>query len=86
MGRMFGGFDNASMFPGEETLVLNGRNPLIKMLADLYKDDGKKEDVKLIGQHVYDLAVMANKQLEPEAMTSFIERSNKILTRLAIMK
>ena len=22
MGRMFGGFDNASMFPGEETLVL----------------------------------------------------------------
>ena len=56
------------------------------MLADLYKDDGKKEDVKLIGQHVYDLAVMANKQLEPEAMTSFIERSNKILTRLAIMK
>lgn len=85
LGRMFGGFDNANMFPGEETLVLNGRNPLIKMLADLYKDDGKKEDVKLIGQHVYDLAVMANKQLEPEEMTRFIERSNKILTRLAIM-
>ena len=42
LGRMFGGFDNANMFPGEETLVLNGRNPLIKMLADLYKDDGKK--------------------------------------------
>ena len=45
-------------------------------------NEDKKEDVKLICEQVYDLAMMSHKQLEPEAMTKFIERSNLILTRL----
>ncbi len=87
MSRMFGGMNaNPDMFPGEETLVLNSRNSLIKTLLSLSSDKGRKEDVKMISQHIYDLAVMAHKQLEPEAMTKFIERSNRLLTRLAISR
>ena len=47
-----------------------------------------KEDVTLLCQHVYDLAMMSHKQLEPEAMTRFIERSNILLensTKLSII-
>jgi len=31
----------------------------------------------------YDLAKMSHKQLEPDDMTKFIERSNSLLTKLA---
>jgi len=82
MSRMFGGPEADNMFPKEETLVLNRNNSLIKSILKLKDRQEKKDDVKLLCQHVYDLAMMSHKQLEPEAMTRFIERSNQILTRL----
>jgi len=39
--------------------------------------------VDLICRHLYDLAMLSHKQLEPEAMTEFIARGNKILMLLA---
>jgi len=36
-----------------------------------------------ICEHIYDLAKMSHKQLEPDDMTKFIERSNSLLTKLA---
>jgi molecular chaperone HtpG len=73
-----------SMFGGEElTLVLNGNNNLIKILLKLKDREDKKQDSKLICEQVFDLAMMSHKQLEPDAMTKFIERSNQIITRLA---
>ena len=88
MTRMFGmpGMDAGSMFPDERTLVLNRNNSLIQALVKLSDNSNRKDDVKLICQHVYDLAMLSHKQFEPEAMTAFIERSNKLLEKLAEME
>ncbi len=82
MSKMFGGMDMGAMFPKEETLVLNKSNNLIQSVIKLSDDESRKDDVKMICEQVYDLAMMSHKQMEPEAMTKFIERSNKLLERL----
>ncbi len=85
MSRMYGGMDLniGDMFAQEQTLVLNRSNRLIKTLVKLKDDAGKQDDVNMICKHIYDLAMMSHKQLEPNAMTDFIERSNILLERLA---
>ena len=82
MSRMYGGMDMSHMFPKEESLVINTNSNLIKSLLEIKDDDSRKEDVKLICEHVYDLAMMSHKQLDADAMTMFIERSNKLLHKL----
>ena len=77
------GMDMSGMFPNEQTLVLNSNNSLIQAIVKLAGNEDKKEDLSMICQHVYDLAMMSHKQLEPEAMTKFIERSNLLLGRIA---
>lgn len=86
MSKMFGGMDMSHMFPNEQTLVLNRNNHLIQTILKMNGKTDKEEDVKMICQHIYDLAMMSHKQLEAEAMTRFIERSNQLLTRLAEME
>lgn len=83
MSRMYGGFNFGGMYAEEETLVLNSNNGLIKSLLSLKDKEDRKEDVKLICEHIYDLAKMSHKQLEPDDMTRFIERSNSLLSKLA---
>ncbi len=68
-----------SMFGGDETLVLNGDNDLVKYMFE--HADG--ENVEMFAQQLYDLACLANKPLAPEAMTAFVARSNKIMMLLA---
>jgi molecular chaperone HtpG len=82
MSRSFGGAFNADMFPNEETLILNSNNKMVKRIADLYDEENRKEDAIFAASHVYDLALLNHRQLEPEAMARFIERSNTLLTRL----
>lgn len=82
MSAMFGGMDVSTMFPKEQTLVLNSSNTLVKELLKLKDNMDKKDDIQLISEHIYDLAMMSHQQLEPEAMTRFIERSNKIMMKL----
>ncbi|WP_346929253.1 molecular chaperone HtpG [Clostridium sp.] len=81
MSVMFGGGD-MSMFPKEETLVINSTNPLIKKLFNLSKDENKKDLVNDICKHVYDLAMISHGQLDAEEMANFIKRSNDLLGRL----
>ena len=81
---MFGGMNGTAMFPEEKTLVLNNRNHLIQSIIKLQKRADKQNDVKMICEHVYDLALMSHKALDADAMTTFIDRSNKILERLTI--
>lgn len=83
MARNYGGFNFGGMYGNDETLVLNRNNSLIRSLMSLKEKEDRKEDVKLICEHVYDLALMSHKHLEPDAMTKFIDRSNIILSRLA---
>ncbi|WP_346961924.1 molecular chaperone HtpG [Clostridium sp.] len=81
MSVMFGGGD-MSMFPKEETLVINSTNPLIKKLFNLSKDENKKDLANDICNHVYDLAMISHGQLDAEEMANFIKRSNDLLGRL----
>lgn len=83
MSRMFGGMNMPGMFPEEQTLVLNKNNKLISRIMILKDMDNKKQDVRLLCEHIYDLAMMSHKQLDADAMTKFIKRSNLLLTRLA---
>ena len=83
MSKMFGNMDMAGMFPEEQTLVLNRKNNLIKMIIAFDGKDDKKETVKMICEQIYDLALLSHKQLEAEAMSRFIERSNRILAMAA---
>ncbi len=63
--------------PEEEiTLVLNQNHPLIDALAHKELTDETKN---LICTHLYDLAQLSNHTLSPEAMHTFLERSNTLL-------
>ena len=82
MMKMYGmagmNFD-ADMFGGKgETLVLNSNNELVKYVLD--NNDGEHTDD--ICCQLYDLAVLANRPLAPEAMTRFVARSNRLLAVL----
>lgn len=82
MSAMYRGLDKGTI-PDETTLLLNRKNKLIDTLLKLKDAEDRKEDVDLICHQVYDLAMMSHRQLEAEAMTRFIERSSKLLNRLA---
>ena len=83
MSRTFGSSINtADLFPEEETLVLNSNNKIVKKIADLYEEENRKEDALTIANHIYDLALLSQRQLEPDAMVKFIERSNSLLMKI----
>ena len=63
-----------NMFGGQETLVLNANHPLVKYLAENQESD----KAPLICEQLYDLAMMSHKQLSPDEMTRFVQRSNEI--------
>ncbi|MCI1930068.1 MAG: molecular chaperone HtpG [Clostridia bacterium] len=66
----------------EYTLVLNRKNSLVKKLIELKNKTEDKESTDLICNQLYDLALMTQKSLEPEEMSKFIERSNKIMEKM----
>ena len=79
MMKMYG--MDANMFgDSQSTLILNANHPLVKYVFE-HKDD--TENVPMICEQLYDLAMLAHKQLNPDEMTKFINRSNKIMLLLA---
>ena len=62
-----------------ETLVLNANNNLVSYVLE--HQDG--ENVDIICEQLYDLALLQQAPLQPEAMTKFINRSNKIMMLLS---
>lgn len=82
MSSMYPGMDMKNMFQNEETLVLNRNNSLIKSVVKL-EENGKSEELDLICKHVFDLAMLSQRQLDSNTMAQFIERSNKILSLLS---
>lgn len=83
MSTVFGGEDMSAMFKGEETLVLNKANGLVKRLVDIAENDEKKEEFELICKHIYDLALMGSRGMEADKLEGFLKRSGEILERLA---
>ena len=80
MYSMGGGFD-PTMFGGASgiTLILNSNNNLVQYVLE--HEDG--ENTATICEQLYDLARIAHKPLDSDAMTKFIARSNEILGILA---
>jgi len=65
------------------TLVLNANNPIINNLKKLTNDSSKQEEVKLLCNHLYELALLTQKQLPQEKMQGFLDRSLKIMELLS---
>ncbi len=74
MGGDMGGFGKEG-----QTLVLNANNKLVQYVLD-HKEG---ENVNIICEQLYDLAMIQHAPLEPEAMTKFVARTNKIMLLLA---
>lgn len=70
-----------AQFPEEHVLLINTAHPLIQNLATMQKS-GSAELADTICEHVYDLALMAQKGFDAEGMKAFVERSNQVLTEL----
>lgn len=73
-----GGMD-MNMFAADQTLTLNANNELVKYIFE-HKDS---ENVPMLCEQLYDLAVLSNHPLSVDEMTKFVERSNKIMMLLA---
>jgi molecular chaperone HtpG len=78
-------------FPEEHVLLVNTAHPMIQNLASLSQGtivqagggtSPSGELATMICQHVYDLALMAQKGFDAEGMKSFVTRSNHLLTQL----
>lgn len=80
MMKMYGmpGMD-ASMFGNQVTLILNAGNEMVKYI----QNNKDSENVPMFCEQLYDLALISHEQLAPEAMTKFIQRSNRIMMLLA---
>lgn len=72
------GMDMGMFGKDGETLILNANHPLVQYVLD----NKERENVKMICEQLYDLALLQNAPLEPEAMTKFIARSNDIMLLL----
>ena len=68
-----------SMFGEQETLVLNANHPLVQFLGK----NQESEHAAVICEQLYDLAMISHKQLSPDEMTKFVQRSNDILMMIA---
>jgi len=80
----------AMAFPEEHILMINTNHPLIQQIIQISQGSivtGSGESpsaqlAKMLCQHVYDLAVIAQKGFDAEGMQAFVERSNRVLTKL----
>ena len=60
------------------TLVLNANHPLVQYVLENKED----ENTAMICEQLYDLGMLQNAPLSPEAMTKFVARSNDIMMLL----
>ena len=72
------GLDMGGFGKEGETLILNASHPLVQYVLE--HQDG--ENVQMICEQLYDLALLQQAPLEPEAMTKFVARSNDIMMLL----
>ena len=70
---------DASMFGADQTLTLNANHELVKYILE-HKDSEYAND---FCEQLYDLAMISNQPLSPDAMAKFVARSNKIMMLLA---
>ena len=72
------GMDMGGFGKEGETLILNANHPLVQYVME----HTEGENVNMICEQLYDLALLQHAPLEPEAMSKFITRSNDIMMRI----
>lgn len=65
----------------KRTFVINTNSKLISSLYSLRDKD--PELAKEMVDHLYELSLLSQKELEPSALSHFVERSNRVLEKLA---
>ena len=80
MMRMYAmqGMDLGAFGKEGETLILNANHPLVQYVME----NAEGENVTMICEQLYDLALLQHAPLEPEAMSKFVARSNEIMMLL----
>lgn len=76
----FGPSDNP--WESEHTLIINQNSPAIKSLLEIARGFNKDDDVKMVVEHIYDLAWLQQGKFDAEMMKGFMERSSKIIEKL----
>ena len=79
MQSRFSGMDLGMNLQEEKTLIINEKNPIIQKIASLENNDENKEKIDLICSQIIDLALLSNKELKPEELEEFIQRTNKLM-------
>ncbi len=64
----------------KKTLVLNTNSKLVSAIYSL--KDAKPELAKEMSSHLYELSLLAQKELDPSALSAFIERNTRVLEQL----
>lgn len=83
MMKMYNGGDMPPM-PADETLVLNMSCPLVKKIADKCDNESALDDptTKAIAKQIYMLALVAQRQLNADELSSFIKDSVALYDKL----
>ncbi len=81
MMKMYSAGESMSM-PVEETLVLNLSNSLIAKIASEFFKEERKEISTLLAKQVYSLALIAQRQLTAEQLSSYISDTSKLFEML----
>lgn len=70
-----------SMMMGKRTFVINTNNPLVASVAKLEEVDHDLSAA--MTRHLYDLALLSQKELDPKALHDFVTHSTNVLEKLS---
>lgn len=69
-------------FDEQQGLLINRKSPIIKKLVDFADQADKKDMVELMCQQIADLAMLSNKELKPDQLNDYIDRTNKLMAMI----
>nr|WP_314770854.1 molecular chaperone HtpG [uncultured Peptostreptococcus sp.] len=69
-------------FDEQQGLLINRKSPIIKKLVGFADQADKKDMVELMCQQIADLAMLSNKELEPDQLNDYIDRTNKLMAMI----
>ena len=82
MNMMYNKPDEKEDIFGDHTLVVNDANPTVKKILYLSNASENADKIKMLVNHVYDLALMSQNNLKGDRLINFINRSNEIMNLL----
>lgn len=69
-------------FDEQQGLLINRKSPIIKKLVGFADQADKKGMVELMCQQIADLAMLSNKELKPDQLNDYIDRTNKLMAMI----